>query len=39
MTKNIGFIGYGLRSRTMMKAFAAIEADMKEYEARIPDMV
>ena len=22
MTKNIGFIGYGLRSRTMMKAFA-----------------
>ncbi len=28
MTKNIGFIGYGLRSRTMIKAFAAIEADM-----------
>ena len=28
MTKNIGFIGYGLRSRTMMKAFAAIEADI-----------
>lgn len=26
--KNIGFIGYGLRSRTMMKAFAAIEADL-----------
>ena len=29
MTKNIGFIGYGLRSRTMMKAFAAIEADIR----------
>lgn len=28
MTKNIGFIGYGLRSRTMMKAFEAIEADI-----------
>lgn len=28
MTKKIGFIGYGLRSRTMMKAFEAIEADM-----------
>ena len=29
MTKNIGFIGYGLRSRTMMKAFAAIDADIR----------
>lgn len=29
MTKKIGFIGYGLRSRTMMKAFAAIEADIR----------
>ena len=29
MTKNIGFIGYGLRSRTMMKAFAAVEADIR----------
>ena len=29
MTKNIGFIGYGLRSRTMMKAFDAIEADVR----------
>ena len=28
MRKNIGFIGYGLRSRTMMKAFAAIEAEL-----------
>ena len=28
MTKHIGFIGYGLRSRTMMKAFDAIEADI-----------
>lgn len=28
MTKKIGFIGYGLRSRTMMKAFQAIEADI-----------
>lgn len=28
MTKQIGFIGYGLRSRTMMKAFEAIEADL-----------
>lgn len=29
MTKNIGFIGYGLRSRTMMKAFDAIDADIR----------
>jgi predicted dehydrogenase len=29
MTKKIGFIGYGLRSRTMMKAFSAIEADLQ----------
>ena len=28
MAKKIGFIGYGLRSRTMMKAFDAIEADL-----------
>ncbi len=28
MAKKIGFIGYGLRSRTMMKAFTAIEADI-----------
>ncbi len=28
MTKKIGFIGYGLRSRTMMKAFDVIEADI-----------
>lgn len=28
MAKNIGFIGYGLRSRTMMKAFDAIEAEL-----------
>ncbi len=28
MTKHIGFVGYGLRSRTMMKAFSAIEADL-----------
>ena len=29
MTKSIGFIGYGLRSRTMMKAFAGIDADIR----------
>jgi len=29
MTRNIGFIGYGLRARTMMKAFGAIEADIR----------
>ena len=28
MTKNIGFIGYGLRSRTMMQAFSALDADL-----------
>lgn len=28
MKRNIGFLGYGLRSRTMMKAFGAIEADL-----------
>lgn len=28
MAKKIGFIGYGLRSRTMMKAFDAVEADL-----------
>lgn len=28
MTKKIGFIGYGLRSRTMMRAFDAIEAEL-----------
>lgn len=28
MSKRIGFIGYGLRSETMMKAFRAIEADI-----------
>lgn len=26
--KRLGFIGYGLRSETMMKAFRAIEADI-----------
>lgn len=29
MTKKIGFIGYGLRSRTMMNAFRTLEADMQ----------
>lgn len=28
MTKRIGFIGYGLRSRTMMQAFRTLEADL-----------
>ncbi len=27
--KNIGFIGYGLRSETMMKAFRSLEADLQ----------
>lgn len=26
--KRIGFIGYGLRSETMLKAFRALEADI-----------
>ena len=26
--KRIGFIGYGLRSRTMMQSFRALEADI-----------
>ena len=29
MAKRIGFIGYGLRSRTMMQAFRALEADVR----------
>ena len=29
MTKRLGFIGYGFRSETMMKAFAGIEADLE----------
>ncbi len=29
MTKGIGFIGYGLRSRTMLAAFQAVEADIR----------
>ena len=29
MKNNIGFIGYGLRSRTMMKAFGAIDAEIR----------
>jgi len=29
MKKNIGFLGYGLRARTMMKAFRAIDADLR----------
>lgn len=29
MTKRIGFIGYGFRAETMMKAFAGIEADVE----------
>jgi len=28
MTKKIGFIGYGLRSRTMLEAFRSVEADI-----------
>ena len=28
MTKRIGFIGYGLRSRTMLEAFRTVEADI-----------
>lgn len=35
--KKIGFIGYGLRAETMMRAFATIEADMEVAAIADPD--
>lgn len=34
--KRIGFIGYGLRSETMMKSFRSLEADNGPPAAKVP---